>query len=84
MWTNKLLERIRCFCQGHCAVSSYAIYSAKMDDGRVRELRYCFACDSLVKTDLLTGEANSGPRLDPIAAIARCVRWLEGSRWLRE
>lgn len=48
MWTCWLFERFRCFCQGHRALTTCATYGAELPDGRIRELRYCLACDSLV------------------------------------
>ena|ERR1700676_86997 len=46
--TSWLFERFHCFCWGHRALTSCATYGAGLPDGRIRELRYCLACDSPV------------------------------------
>jgi hypothetical protein len=48
MGSSWLLQRFLCFCRGHRKLTSCASYSAGMQNGRVRELRYCLACDSPV------------------------------------
>jgi hypothetical protein len=46
-----LLERFLCVCRGHRALTSCASYSKTLPNGRIRELRYCLACDSPVWVD---------------------------------
>lgn len=70
MWSCWLLERFRCLCQGHRALTTCATYGAELPNGRMRELRYCLACDSLVwveqpsfQTDNVTGDRHGDSTL---------------------
>lgn len=51
-------QRIHCMLHGHQALTKCATYSSTLPDGRVRELRYCLACDSPVWIDGPSGDVT--------------------------
>jgi hypothetical protein len=46
-----IIERWRCYWHGHRDLSRTPSYAAVLPDGRIRELQFCLACDSLVWTE---------------------------------
>ena len=43
-----LWKRLLCMLHGHRELTNGPTYSSTLPDGRVRNLRYCLACDSPV------------------------------------
>ncbi len=46
-----ICERWRCYWHGHRDLSRTTSYGALLADGRIRELKFCLACGSLVWTE---------------------------------
>ncbi len=43
-----MFERWRCYWQGHRDLSPTSSYGGLLAEGRVRDLRFCAACDNYV------------------------------------